>query len=199
MSKKKERNYVDRKGSHSMNTLVVAGPNLKFYYVKCNMPGSVNDSRVLFNSSLFDDFEAGYRPFPNCVLLGDSIYPAKPWLIPMRANANPQYNVFYSSHAKTRVIVERSIGLWKMRFLCLKKGLRVKDTTYSAEIIKACAYLHNFIIDNRTNEENDDDQFEEETDENDEPNSREENDNFGNDNQNALNRMYQNFIAANYN
>ena len=112
----------------------------------------------------------------------------------MRANANPQYNVFYSSHAKTRVIVERSIGLWKMRFLCLRKGLRVKDTTYSAEIIKACAYLHNFIIDNRTNEENDDDQFEEETDENDEPNSREENDNFGNDNQNALNRMYQNFI-----
>jgi len=47
----------------------------------------------------------------------------------------------------------------KNRWLCLKEELRVKNPTYAAEIIKACAYLHNFIIDHRTEAENDDDEF----------------------------------------
>jgi len=77
--KEKERHYVDRHGNHSLNVMVVCGPNYKFFYLKSNMPGSVNDARVLFKSTLYDDFQQGYRPFNRCVLLADSIYPSKDW------------------------------------------------------------------------------------------------------------------------
>lgn len=56
---------------------------------------SVNDARVLRNSALATRFEAGWRPFANGILLGDSIYGASDWLIPMRASAAPQYARFY--------------------------------------------------------------------------------------------------------
>jgi hypothetical protein len=65
---------------------------------------------------------------------------------------------FFRNLAKTRSIIERTFGLWKMRFRCLDT-LRVKDPTYAAEIIKATAILHNFIIRMRLEQENDDDEF----------------------------------------
>lgn len=49
--------YVDRKGSHSLNAMVVCGPNLQFYYASAKRPGSVHDSRVLRNSTLYHKCE----------------------------------------------------------------------------------------------------------------------------------------------
>ncbi|CAK5087428.1 unnamed protein product [Meloidogyne enterolobii] len=141
--------------------MLIAASNFKLLYLKSNMPGSVNDARVLSKSSINDDFENGFRPFPNAILIGDSIYPSKDWLIPMRARANERFKEFYEAHARTRSIIERTIGLLKMRWLCLKKGLRVKKPSYSAEIVKCCGYLHNFIIDNRQENEDDDECFDE--------------------------------------
>jgi len=191
--KDQERHYVDRHGEHSLNVMLVVGPKHRILFLKSNMPGSVNDCRVLFKSTLFDDFEAGYRPFANAVLLGDSIYPTKKWLIPMRARAHPQYNNFYACHAKTRNIVERSIGIWKMRWLSMKKGLRVKSPTYSAEIVKATGYLHNFLSDNRLPEEDDDHLFMEDELE------RAIDDEENNDNQEmeGFEFIYQKFVIAN--
>ena len=68
-----ELNYVDRHGNHSLNCMVVCGPDLSFYYVSARWPGSVND--VLRNSSLYRRMEEGWRPVPGAVILGDSIYP----------------------------------------------------------------------------------------------------------------------------
>nr|CAI5840292.1 unnamed protein product [Callosobruchus analis] len=57
--------YVDRHGKHSINCMAVCGPDLTFYYVSANWPGSVHDARVLRNSSLFRRMENGWRPHPN--------------------------------------------------------------------------------------------------------------------------------------
>lgn len=67
--------FVDRHGNHSLNIMLVCGPSLEFYYVCANWPGSVSDARVLRNSRLSRRMDAGWRPFPGSILLGDSIYP----------------------------------------------------------------------------------------------------------------------------
>lgn len=69
--------------------------NHYFSYVNASYPGSVSDARVLRRSSLARIFDAGWRPFPDAFLLGDSIYPAKDWLIPMRVHPPVDEADFY--------------------------------------------------------------------------------------------------------
>ena len=73
--------YVDRHGNHSINCMVVCGPDLSFYYSYANWPGSVHDARVLRNSGLCQRMDEGWRPVPNGFILSDSAYPLKEWLI----------------------------------------------------------------------------------------------------------------------
>ena len=73
-----EHQYVDRhKKGHSLNVMAVVGPKLQYFYISARWPGSVNDARVLRNSSLHNAFENGFRPFPRAVILGYSIYSTK--------------------------------------------------------------------------------------------------------------------------
>lgn len=52
-----ENDYVDRHGDHSINAMVVCGPYNEFFYASARWPGSVHDSRVLRNSTLFQKWE----------------------------------------------------------------------------------------------------------------------------------------------
>jgi DDE superfamily endonuclease len=54
-----EEAYVDRYGAHSINAMLVSGPDMSFYYVNARFPGSVNDARVLRASELYRRMEAG--------------------------------------------------------------------------------------------------------------------------------------------
>jgi hypothetical protein len=65
-----EEQFVDRHGNHSLNAMMVCGPDYSFYFVNSRWPGSVHDSRVLRTSVLHQRFEDGWRPFPGAVLLG---------------------------------------------------------------------------------------------------------------------------------
>jgi hypothetical protein len=48
-------------------------------------------------------------------------------------------------HSRTRIVVERSFGILKGRFRCLKH-LRVRDLSDAAKIIEFCVCIHNFIM-----------------------------------------------------
>jgi len=76
-----ESAFVDRNGQHSINVMVVCGPNLEFFYASARWPGSVHDSRVLRCSTLAQQWENGWRPFTNGIILGDSGYGLRKWLI----------------------------------------------------------------------------------------------------------------------
>jgi len=65
-----EDQFVDRDGNHSINAMMMCGPDYRFYSVNARWPGSVHDSRVLRNSAIYRRFENGYRPFPGAVILG---------------------------------------------------------------------------------------------------------------------------------
>lgn len=141
-----EEQYINRHGDHSINAMCVCGPNRKFYYVSARWPGSVNDARVLRNSSLAQRFENGWRPFPNAILLGDSAYPLKEWIIPPILNPNGLAEErFNRAHKSTRRLIENAFGILKERFSCLH-GLRVQPD-YACQIFKACCILHNICSD----------------------------------------------------
>uniref|UniRef100_A0A915IHC2 DDE Tnp4 domain-containing protein n=1 Tax=Romanomermis culicivorax TaxID=13658 RepID=A0A915IHC2_ROMCU len=127
-------------------------PDYKFYYVSACWPGSVHDAHVLRNSSLFTKFDGDrWRPIPNAVLLGNSGYPLKEWLVPPllrpRNDAGARFNI---AHKGTRRIVENSFGILKKSFTSLEK-LRV-DPTFAGEIVKCCCILHNMLLDIRGEE-----------------------------------------------
>ena len=76
----------------------------------------------------------------------------------------------------------------------MKTGLRLKDPAHSCAAIKACAFLHNFIIQERLEEENDDADFMDY--EMDEPIDQEqEPDN--NAGRKRLNILFNSFVASN--
>ena len=106
--------------------MLVCGPNHEFVYCNAIWPGSVNDARVLRNTNLFQNFQNGQRLFPGAIILGDSIYSCLDWLIPPVLGDQIINNVlrFNMAHKRTRSLIERAIGILKIRFPCLNK-LRV--------------------------------------------------------------------------
>ena len=102
---------------------------------------------MLRNRALHQLFEAGWRPFPSAIILGDSAYPCKDWLIPpIRVPRTEAENRFNAAHKSTRSVIERSFGLLKNRFAVLATPLRDKSPDYACEIVKCCTALHNLCI-----------------------------------------------------
>lgn len=136
-----EAAFVDRNGNHSINCMIVSGPNMEICYVSANWPGSVHDARVLRNSTLCQTMEEGWRPIPGAIILGDSGYPLLQWLITPTASENAGSLAFNRAHKKTRRIVENTIGILKEKFPCLNY-LRLSPV-YAANVFKCCATLYN--------------------------------------------------------
>ena len=137
-----ENEYVNRKGQHSLNIQVMCDAKMKFVNTVIRWPGSTHDARILTTSNIFREFENGQH---NGLVLGDSAYPLKPWLmtpfIAVGNDAETRYNV---SHSSTRSLVERSIGRLKRRFACLRY-LRMYPPRACA-VIACCIVLHNIAI-----------------------------------------------------
>ena len=142
-----EHQYVDRHGNHSINAIFVCGPRLEFFFCSARYPGSLHDSRAFRNSSLYTLIERNWRPFPSAIILGDSAFPNKEWLIPpLHAPISEAERRFNASHTSSRAIIERAFGVLKQRFNVLKTPIRVKTPEYACEIIKCCAALHNLCL-----------------------------------------------------
>jgi hypothetical protein len=141
-----EWRYVNRKNYYSINVQVVFDPRYRFTNVVARWPGSTHDSVLLRESGVAEIME---RRQGDHVLLGDSGYPLKPWLMTPFLDPNTAGQRRYNrTHKKTRCLVERAIGQWKRRFNCLHGKLRYTPNKACA-IISACAMLQNIAIDRR--------------------------------------------------
>lgn len=81
--------FIDRHENHFINVTMVWWENKMSYAVDAYWLGSVHDARVLSNTELFVISGEGWRPFSGAVMLADSAYPLKEWLIPSRRR-NPK-------------------------------------------------------------------------------------------------------------
>ena len=122
---------------------VVCDADLVFMNVVAKWPGSVHDSRILRLSPLFQAFEGIRKPVDG-IILGDSAYMLRPWLMtPIRNPATRRERRFNAAHRTTRSTVERAIGVAKQRWRCLRHGLRIGPEK-SCKIIIVCFMLHNY-------------------------------------------------------
>ena len=95
-----EDHYINRKGFHSINTQIVCDHKNVITNVSAKWPGSVHDSTVLQNSSLWDHYvrpRADGQRAAMGLLLGDSGYPCKNWLltpykVPINTQAKERFN-----------------------------------------------------------------------------------------------------------
>uniref|UniRef100_A0A8D8RHN4 Nuclease HARBI1 n=2 Tax=Cacopsylla melanoneura TaxID=428564 RepID=A0A8D8RHN4_9HEMI len=70
-----EEQYVNRHGNHALNVMAICGPNLQIYAASSRWPGSLHDSRVFRNTSVYRKFELeNWRPFPCAVILGMYVF-----------------------------------------------------------------------------------------------------------------------------
>lgn len=163
-----EWQFVNRKGYHSINVQLVCDPDLKIINCEVKWPGSTHDSRILRESDMFNQFEAAP---PNGLLLGDSGYPLKGWLMtPFLRPATAAEENYNRCHKSTRSTIERCNGVIKRKFSCLKTGIRMNPAR-ACTVTKACIVLYNLSLRRADQQEylsdTDDDSDEESDDEDD--------------------------------
>ncbi|KAJ2940972.1 hypothetical protein O0L34_g10235 [Tuta absoluta] len=132
--------FRNRKSYFSINVQAVVGPFGEFLDVVARWAGSTHDSRIFQMSSIRMKYVQ--RTYDG-ILVGDRGYPCLQFLLtPVSSPTSVAEEVYNKVQSRTRNIVERSFGMWKRRFPCLRRGLGNKLSTVS-NIIMACAVLFN--------------------------------------------------------
>lgn len=142
-------NYINRKGFHSVVLQAACDPNMHIIDVFCGWPGSVHDSRVLKNSSLYWLATNTNTMFPgNLHLLGDAAYPLLDWLLtPFKdsGNLNEAQKRYNFIHSSTRMVIERTFGSLKGRFRRLK-FIDMMDMERIVKLTLSCCTLHELCL-----------------------------------------------------
>ena len=115
--------YYNRKGFYSVIVQAVVDHNCLFRNICVGWPGSVHDARLFANSLLYNKIEIlqgtslQFRgnEIPT-LLVGDSAYPIKPWLMkpfPHSPSLSDQQKRFNHRLSRARVVVEITFGRLK--------------------------------------------------------------------------------------
>jgi len=140
--------YFNRKGFYSIVLQAVVDYKKKFLDICVGWPGSTHDSRILTNSSLYNEFTNSQNNLAtnSKYILGDGGYPNLNWLIvpykDIGRGLTHQQTYFNLKHSQTRIKVEQAFGLLKGRWRCLLHTLEVSCEIVS-HIITTCCILHN--------------------------------------------------------
>ncbi|XP_055842625.1 uncharacterized protein LOC129909576 [Episyrphus balteatus] len=128
----------------------IVDSNKKFIDVHCGEPGAMHDARLFRRSHFYRKIcEQPDLIIPGGVILGDSAYPDKPYLItPFKdfGNLTRQQNKFNYLHSSTRMVVENAFGLLKTRFRRLK-FFEGPNIGFIVNCVVATCVLHNICID----------------------------------------------------
>lgn len=144
--------YINRKLNYSIQCQAVCDSNHKFIDICAGYPGSVHDTRVMYNSPLY--YRRLYPP-AGYFLLGDSGYPCSihpiaiitPFKETDRQPLTRQQKKFNNLHSKARNVVECAFGQMKTRWKSIfNKDLELRIDN-CVRVIVACCILHNICID----------------------------------------------------
>ncbi|KAG5010085.1 hypothetical protein JHK87_018600 [Glycine soja] len=147
--------YRDRHGNISQNVLAACNFDLEFMYVLSGWEGSAHDSKVLSDALARKN---GLKVPQGKYYLVDCGFPnRRKFLAPYRGvryhlqdfagHGNDPENekeLFNLRHASLRNVIERIFGIFKSRFTIFKSAPPFLFKT-QAELVLACATLHNFL------------------------------------------------------
>ena len=66
-------------------------------------------------------------------------------MTPLTNPRTDEESTYNNIQSRTRIIVERTFGVWKRRFPCLSRGLTTKLICSTTTVV-ACAVLHNMSL-----------------------------------------------------
>ncbi|XP_052258089.1 putative nuclease HARBI1 [Dreissena polymorpha] len=90
--------------------------------------------------------EENHQDYQRGVLLGDSGYPCRPFLMTPYLNPVTDAEIrFNTAHTGTRNLIERVFGMWNRKFHVLPSEIRVKTAKCSKGIV-VCATLYNLAL-----------------------------------------------------
>ncbi|KAK5647833.1 hypothetical protein RI129_002725 [Pyrocoelia pectoralis] len=138
--------FQNRKSYFSLNVQGISDASMKFIDIVVRWPGSSHDATI-FNSSRVRAKLEQQNIYSGAVLLGDSAYPLRRYLLtPLLQTNNAAEQLYNESHIRTRGRVEKLFGIWKRRFPVLAYGCRLKLNN-TLIVIVATAVLHNIARD----------------------------------------------------
>uniref|UniRef100_A0A915IHX3 DDE Tnp4 domain-containing protein n=1 Tax=Romanomermis culicivorax TaxID=13658 RepID=A0A915IHX3_ROMCU len=164
-----------------MNVQVRCDNKLLIPDIVASHKGSTHDSRIFNESTLKTKLE-GLPGYLHC--LGDRGYACQRFLLSPLANPRTVPERCYNFvHSSTRMVTERTFGIWKRFLPCLSKGLNFNPEE-CVVLIVAAAVLYNFA---RPCNELEDEDIEFDDD-----------DNYGQDNGNAQGQAKRIVIICDY-
>jgi hypothetical protein len=152
--------YYFKKGAYSIVAQAVVDCKKQFTNLFVGLPGSVNDSRVLRKSALWEHVmhRRLLHPDSGCLeavppfLLADKRYPLLSWLMtPFREDGEDRSvveSLYNRRHRRGRLVVENAFGFMKVnwREMLGKTDLQVHIVP---DVFYACCILHNMTIKRR--------------------------------------------------
>lgn len=143
--------YRNYKKFFRFNLMAAALPDRSFSYVFCGFPGSVHDSTVFQNSSLYQQLEEQPNALFNSKrfhIIADSAFSLKECLITPYEKVNGRLPIskklFNKKLSSTRMVIELAFGDLKNRFKrCIDINTNIEK---GVDIVVTCCVLQNICI-----------------------------------------------------
>nr|XP_033783868.1 putative nuclease HARBI1 [Geotrypetes seraphini]XP_033783869.1 putative nuclease HARBI1 [Geotrypetes seraphini] len=139
--------YVNCKGVHSLNCMMVCDARGLLLNVETQWPGSLQDNVLLQQSVLNTQFESEMHK--DGWLLADSAFFLRTWLMtPLHGPETPAENRYNIAHSATHSVIEQTFQAIRSRFRCLDgtKGTLQYSPEKCSHIILACCVLYNIAL-----------------------------------------------------
>ncbi|XP_020243470.1 uncharacterized protein LOC109821719 [Asparagus officinalis] len=163
---KKEVFQEYRHGGPTIILEAVASYDLWIWHAYFSLPGSNNDINVLQSSNLFDNLSQGIAPPAHYTIqeknydvgyyLADGIYPKWPTLVQTISKPDDKKKQYFAMMQEAcRKDVERAFGVLQSRFAIIKRPARFWDKRTLHDIMAACIIMHNMIVKDERDEQED--------------------------------------------
>ena len=141
--KRNRRHFQNRKKFPSIVMQAIVNHRALYMDVAVGAEGSMHDAFVWVRSDASDTIPSTIPP--HHYLVGDSAYPASPFLLtPFKSQLTAQEMRYNKSLSSTRVVVELTFGQTKCRWRCLN-GVRTKDIDNADLYALVSCILHNWL------------------------------------------------------